>query len=221
MSLRTLSLFATILLVSGMESKKINEDFSPCCAFGGDGAAFTYGIGTITFPETSGTGSYSAQVPISIGASGDVAKPFVVVAVDPITSPQDSIMGWYITQNFTAQTLYAWTNFSNNPQCFSASVPLPEYYTPGFSLCTAGIKGTLFQNFNYTYNLGSFSGNLVSQISGPNRPQVSAYMSFSTDDACAPLSLSAANNPLNTGSFSVNILGGESIAPTWTIPSYC
>lgn len=214
MSLRTLSLF---LLSSAVVTA--TKQLTPCCAFNGDGAAFAFGIGTLTFPATSGSPSYTSQVPISIGTSGVVPAPFVIVAVDPVTSPEDSLMGWSISQNLTAQTLTAWTNFSGNPQCFTASVPLPGYYTPGFGLCTAGVDATLFQYFNFSYSLGNFNANLCSQLTSRN--EVSSYMSFSDDGACAPLSLSAANTPFNTGAFSLNILGGEPVAPKWTVPSYC
>ena len=132
------------------------------CAFASrDGAATATGVSTIRLPTGSGS---VVNVPTAIAATGSVARPMVFVLGAPKTGPEDALFGWAIMQNATAQTLYAWTNDpATQPTCITASVALPDYFVPGFSLCGGNVQGALWPAFQGTYSIGHATVNEFSQ----------------------------------------------------------
>lgn len=189
-----------------------------CCFYGGQGAGLAYGIGT--FPIPSDTASYSVEVPIAIGSGGDVpgVAPWLAVLIAPQSSPQDSALGWYITQNKTAQTMYIFTNVNNQPSCIVTSVALPETFVPGFSLC-AGYASSAFPFYNRSYTISSLGVNVFYQL-GQN-DDIQATLRVSDDESCSPVGFSTPQNPFGTGSITVNFEGGSSQSPAWKIPTFC
>ena len=77
-----------------------------CCLWGGNGAGYAQGLGTFALPTG---GAKPAILPIAIAASGrDAETPFMTIRVAPDAHSADSVLGWHITQNATAQTTVAW-----------------------------------------------------------------------------------------------------------------
>ena len=163
-----------------------------CCAFGGTGAGTTLGVSTITFPGHTQT---TTQIPVAFATSGASDKPWAAVVFAPVTSPNDSLMGWFISQNATAQTLWVWANTTGTPTCSSDSVLLPQYYVPGFSQCTGAAPGALWQQFSGSYSLGKAP---VEQWTSRNGDSSAAFFT----QGCLPVYFSAGNSPfLGRGPF--------------------
>lgn len=184
-----------------------------CCAFGGNGAATLLGVGTITLPGHTQT---STQLPVAVVSSGITAAPFISIVFAPKTSPEDSLLGWFISQNVTAQTLYVWSNTTGTPTCSTASVALPEFYVPGFSQCSGAAHGALWSKFSGDYNLGKNAP--VEQWSTIRGDSTAAFL---PSQGCTPVYMSSANNPFGTGAFSISFQSGDSGAPSWKPPTYC
>lgn len=189
-----------------------DEAASGCCAFGGNGAAISLGVATMTLPGQSET---STQLPIAFGSSGVTAAPWISMVVAPKTSPEDSLLGWYISQNASAQTLYFWSNTTGEANCHSSSVALPDYFVQGFGQCTGAMRGAMFSSKTGSYNLGNTPAEQWSDLRG------SVTASFLPSQGCAPVFLSAINSPLGTGAFAISFQSGGAGAPSWTPPSYC
>ena len=133
------------------------------CAFNSrDGAATVTGVATIALPFGN---RGVVNVPAAIAATGSTPHPFIFILIAPMTGPEDALFGWAISQNATAQTLYAWTNDgASGPTCNTGSVALPGFYVPGFSLCGGDVKGALWPAFQGGYTIG---GTRVNTFSSP------------------------------------------------------
>jgi hypothetical protein len=133
------------------------------CAFNShDGAATVTGIATIALPFGN---RGVVNVPAAIAATGSTPHPFIFILIAPMTGPEDALFGWAISQNATAQTLYAWTNDgASGPTCNTGSVALPGFYVPGFSLCGGDVTGALWPAFQGGYTIG---GTRVNTFSSP------------------------------------------------------
>ena len=90
-----------------------------CCLWGGNGAGYAQGLGTFALPTG---GAKPAILPIAIAASGrDAEAPFMTIRIAPDAHSADSVLGWHITQNATAQTTVAWIRVAGMV-CFSCCV---------------------------------------------------------------------------------------------------
>jgi len=217
-------LLSSIFATTTTSSSNTNSSIEQCCFYSGDGGGLGWGTGVFTVPGNSNsnppTPNYAVQVPIAIGSSGDVPgiDPWVAVLIAPQSTPQNSIFGWWTTQNKTGQTLYIWSNVNNKPQCISTSVLLPDYFVPGFSLC-AGYGTSIFPYYNRTYTISSLGVNVFNQLGSDNTVQASIRLS--NDDSCTPIAMETLNTPFGTGSLNVNFEGGTSESPAWTLPTFC
>ena len=210
------------------------------CAFNSrDGAATVTGVATIALPFGN---RGVVNVPAAIAATGSTPHPFIFVLIAPMTGPEDALFGWAISQNATAQTLYAWTNDgASGPTCNTGSVALPGFYVPGFSLCGGDVTGALWPAFQGGYTIG---GTRVNTFSSPvqncawaPKPFFSEFPLFTpppprlapaatvaafTNDG-GVVTMRADNTPFGTGSFSFSFMGGggPNFNTGWKVPGWC
>ena len=205
------------------------------CAFNSrDGSGTATGVATLGLPIGN---KGVVNVPAAIAATGPVEAPFVFVLIAPQTGPSDALFGWAITQNATAQTLFAWTSAPGaTPTCTTASAALPAFFVPGFSLCGGGAAAALWPALQGSYSLGRAH---VSQFSAPDNnceqrerrgrrrppppprlstpllprsptplPRALAATAAAFTDDGALVTIRADNTPFGTGAFSIAFNGG-------------
>ena len=129
------------------------------------------------------------------------------------SGPEDSVAGWYIAQNSTAQTLYFWYNASGQPTCFVSSVALPGRFCYT-NMCWRE-PDALFPDYLRSYTLGGLSVSVFKQQASGNST-VSVL-----DDTGEIVSLSIPNTPFDSGALVIDVEAGSAIAPPWLPPSYC
>lgn len=176
------------------------------------------GLITTTFPaNTNPAFQKSTTLPAAIATTGSsVPTPWVLVLVAPKAGPEDSILGWGVTQNSTSQTIYFWSNVPGDaPVCNKAAVPLSSPFVSGFSLCAGSKAGSLFQQKSGSYSIGPQG---VERWSDARN---ASSMDF-TEGGCVPVIQNAANTPFDTGAYSMSFQKTQvGINPGWLPPSYC
>jgi hypothetical protein len=190
----------------------------PGCAFGGQGAALALGMGTFPIPDANSGKNVAVVLPMAaVSSGGETAEPWVMVLVAPQSGPDNSLAGWLITQNATSQTLTFWSNFTGAaPACHSASVQLPDAYTPGFSMCGGDLPSALFPVVARNYTLAGLEVGVYAQAPS------GAELSMTSAPAFALVSLFVAESPLGTGAFSISFESGVPAAPAWgKAPAWC
>jgi hypothetical protein len=186
----------------------------PCCAWGGSGSAYMFAIATIAGISWDAGAAPSSSELVSVALGLDAVNSISTVLVNS-SDPETAVAGWIISQNATAQTLTFWNGNgpSRAPNCYSASVPLPDSYMPGFSFCPGG-PGSAFPVFTSSFLQGTQQVNWYAQnVVG------SAQASF-TDGTCVPVSVLGATSPLGGGAFGFTVVGGAGDAPpaSWASP---
>lgn len=216
------------------------------CAFSSrDGAATAMGVATIALPV--GDKGSAVNVPAAIAGTGPTSTPAVFILIAPKTGPEDALFGWAITQNETAQTLFAWTNdAAGTPVCNTGSVALPSYYVPGFSICGGDAESALWPSPNGAYALGHMrvlqfatpqsngarprrlppppSRRLRDPLTPPPpAPHARAATAAAFTEDGALVAVRADNSPFGNGAFSIqfNGGGGPGINSGWRVPSWC
>lgn len=185
----------------------------PCCAYGGSGAALALGSGILS------TSGMPELTPFALAASGSAAaQRFVTIMTAAKSGPDDSVTGWIVTQNDTAQTMTFWDTPSRT--CHTTSVLLPDTFVPGFDLCggSGSAAAPLFPATSRNFTMGGTPATVFWQ------PSTGATLTLlSGAQSCDIMSISAPMSPLGTGAFEATFETGVPGAPeAWAQPpSWC
>jgi len=174
-----------------------------CCLFGGSGAATMLADGVLALPNAE-----AALTTVALGAGTAAGgEAFIAVLVGTQAGPEESVGGWIIAENATAQIFTVWHGPPSSPTCSRQSVALPGRFTPSVSLCV-GSPDSAFPDFVGAYKMGSVGASWF----GVNTSSSSVFAV--TDAECAPVAVMGPATPFNTGAYSLTMQsGGPEPAP--------
>lgn len=187
---------------------------SPCCAYGGSGAATLFGNAVLDLQ----TGKGAEVVSMLFGIDPVSSTSSVIVNS---TDPEKSVAGWIIGQSGSVQTLTFWNGNVEGgaPVCKQVQLKAPESFIPGFLMCPGISVSSLFPVFGASYTAGTASFDMYLQ---PGTGFIGSFLNAT--EGCAPVSMLAGGSPLGNGAWSVSFLSGTAARPpaAWlSPPSFC
>jgi len=192
---------------------------APCCLYGGAGTATILNDATLVLPGSP----MSVLATIALGAgTSSSGSTFVSVLIGTRDGPEDSVAGWVITENATAQTMTVWhSNVGAAPTCSRDSIALPGRYTRT-RLCVGTTPDSAFPAYVGSYLVGNaLAASWFAQ--GANASSAAALISV-TNAGCAPVTVLGPGTPLGGGAYNFAVQGGgPEPAPTaWAeAPASC
>ena len=212
-------LFSAVAAASLLAASLAQAPPTSCCLYGGAGTATILSDATLVLPGSST--AVLATVALGAGTSSS-GSTFVSVLIGTRDGPDNSVAGWVISENETAQTMMVWhANPGAAPTCARNSVALPERYTRT-RLCVGAAPGSAFPTFVGSYLVGNaLAASWFTQ--GANASSAAALMSV-TNGGCAPITVLGPDTPLGGGAYNFAVQGGgpEPAPAAWAeAPAAC